>query len=81
MWGWHLFWPLHGLGWGIFAIFGGVFRLLLIGGAVVAIVLVANHGRRTTSHHEDSALETLRRRYAAGEISKEEFDQKMKDLG
>ena len=81
MWGWHLFWPLHGLGWGIFGLFGGVFRLLLIGGAIVAIVMVVNRGGGARWHRDDSAVETLRRRYASGEISKEEFEQKMKDLG
>ncbi len=30
---------------------------------------------------EDSALEVLRKRYARGEISKEEFEAKKKDLG
>jgi uncharacterized membrane protein len=55
-------------------LFGGVFRLLLVGGAIVLIVLAFNRRGRARWHHEDSAVETLRRRYASGEISKEEFE-------
>ena len=81
MWGWHLFWPLHGMGWGFFGLFGGVFRLFVVGGAIVLIVLAFSRRGRARWRGEDSAMETLRRCYAAGEISKEEFEQKLKDLG
>lgn len=55
--------------WGTIIV-GGVylFRRLMHG---------AQHGGGASS---DAALETLRMRYAKGEISKEEFEQMKKDL-
>jgi uncharacterized membrane protein len=35
----------------------------------------------TTARRSDAAVAILRERYARGEISKEEFDAKMRDLG
>ena len=83
MWGLHLFWPFHWLGWGFLGIIGLLFRLVLLGGVVALVVVLARRAaqRRDSVPREDSALETLRRRYASGEISKEEYEQKMKDLG
>jgi putative membrane protein len=55
--------------------------VFLIIWGIIAIV----HGidlRRITdsSQHADSALEILKKRYASGELSKDEFEQKKKDL-
>jgi putative membrane protein len=77
---------MFGLGhyWGGFWILGGLFRLAVIGAVIVGIVYAvrfgAGHSRRSPWGREDSSLEILRRRYANGEISKEEFEQKKNDL-
>ena len=76
---WH--WEMHPMWSGAWAI--GMmltmllFCLLVIVGFVVAIRWLLGKGRSSRS---DSALTILRERYARGEINKEEFEQKMKDL-
>jgi putative membrane protein len=67
--------------WGMWGI-GMMFMMLLFWGLIiVGIVLVIrwllSQGKESRS---DSALEILRRRYARGEINKEEFESKKKDL-
>jgi putative membrane protein len=81
MWGWHLFWPGHILGLGLFGFLGPLFRLLVLVGVVVAVVFFVRRGPGAHVPRPESAQDILRRRYANGEISKEEFEQKMKDLG
>jgi putative membrane protein len=71
-----------GMGW-FGLIMMGVFWILII----VAIIFlirwlvvssrVGSHGQKP----EESALEILKKRYARGEINKEEFEQKKRDLG
>jgi len=70
-----------GMGW-----FGGIFMLLFWGAIIVGLFLAIRwlwvssaHGTRK-SELKDSALEILRQRYARGEIGKEEFEEKKKDL-
>ncbi|MGE5302681.1 MAG: SHOCT domain-containing protein [Alphaproteobacteria bacterium] len=50
---------------------------LLIAGVVLGVRWLLGQGRGSRSQ---SALEILRQRYARGEISKEEFDAKKRDL-
>jgi putative membrane protein len=77
----------HGWGSGLggFAAmgFGFLFWLLIIGG-IVALVIWAVRTSSGRSHgtagHEPDALEIARRRYARGEISKEQFEQLKRDL-
>jgi putative membrane protein len=69
----------------------GLFSIVLIGlfwiAVIVAILFLIRWLFIPTGHRNrevkstDSALEILRMRYAKGEINKEEFEQKKKDLG
>jgi len=63
--------------------FGFVFWLLMIA-SIVALVIWAvrtSSGRSSgVSSHEPDAMEIARRRYARGEISKEQFEQLKQDL-
>ncbi|NWG01286.1 MAG: SHOCT domain-containing protein [Syntrophaceae bacterium] len=70
-----------GMGW-FGLIMMGIFWVLII----VAIIFLVrwlvvssrsgSHGQET----EETALEILKKRYARGEINKEEFEEKKKDL-
>ena len=70
----------HGMG-----IFGGLFMLLFWGLIIVGLVLVVrwlwDHTRTTGGQGgAENPLEILKRRYAKGEINKEEFDRMKRDL-
>ena len=48
---------------------------------VAAIFIIKSIvGKGTGSQHHETPLDVLKRRYAAGEITKEQFDQMKKDL-
>lgn len=75
---------MHGFGFGIG---GGLLMLLfwglLIVGAVWIIRSLFSGGTQSTprwSGREESAREILDRRYASGEISREEYETMKKDL-
>ncbi len=83
---WH--WGLFGHWLPFLGIFGFLFRIAFIV-AIVAVVVVAlrrnsrlrgSNGRPHDGYRPDSAAEILKQRYARGEISKEELDQKLKDI-
>lgn len=52
--------------------------LIIVG--IVFLVKWITGQRSETTKKEDSALEILKQRYASGEITKEEFEEKKKDL-
>jgi putative membrane protein len=74
-------WQMHPMWWGAWGIgmmlMMFLFWALVIIGLVVGIRWLLGRGHPSRS---DSALQLLRERYARGEINKEEFEQKKKDL-
>jgi len=73
-----LFW-----GWGIlWMIMITAFWLLVLMGLALAVRWLwrVGSGIATVRTQEESALEILKKRYARGEIGKEEFEAKKRDL-
>jgi len=76
-WGWRMH-PMWGWGWGI-----GMMAMMLLFWGVVILAGVAG-GRwfigQTKPPRADSAMEILRERFASGEIDKDEFETKKREL-
>jgi len=74
MYGW------NGNGWGIFWM---ILSMVVFWGALVAVVVLlvrpGDRGSKTGGRGEDAA-ELLRRRFAAGEIPKEEYQERLRIL-
>jgi putative membrane protein len=72
----------QGMMWGFGWWWTTIFWILIIVGIVFLIRWLIDQGRTNKKmlSGEKSALEILKRRYAKGEINKEEFEQKKKDL-
>ena len=68
----------YGFGFGIPGIGMWIFWILLIG--VIVWAVSALLPRNVTPGGDRSALEILQERYARGEIGKEEFENKRRDL-
>ena len=80
---WEWSWSMHPMSWmwGVFGI-GMMFMMLVFWGLVVVGVVLgvrwlAGQGRES---RPDPALDILRQRYARGEINKDEFEAKKRDL-
>jgi putative membrane protein len=58
---------------------GILFLLLIITGAAMIIYSSMRGGKRDAKHHKNP-LEIVQKRYAAGEIDREEYEQLKKDL-
>jgi len=84
MMGGHMFGPgLDGTGgwmWGLGMGLGGLVMLLFWGVLIVGIVLAMRHAGGGPAHHGTTALDVLKRRYAAGEITREQYEQIRRDL-
>jgi putative membrane protein len=76
-WGMHPMWWV----WGAWGLGMGLILLVFWGVVIVGIVLgirwLVSQSREPRS---DTALEILRQRYARGEINKDEFEAKKRDL-
>jgi putative membrane protein len=70
---WDYGWGM-GFGFGLFTII--IFLALLILGIVYLVKMIAGSPKK--GDKEETAIDVLKKRYAKGEISKEEFD-KIKD--
>ncbi len=80
-WGWGMMGPrmMYGFGGGwLMGILMIIFWGLIIWG-IIALVRYAGRSRHDYSYG-NSAMEILKRRYAQGEINKEEFEEKKKAL-
>ncbi|MBI2469412.1 MAG: SHOCT domain-containing protein [Candidatus Rokubacteria bacterium] len=76
-------WGMSGWGAGGFGmIFVLVFWALLIAGVVLVVKWLVESGRAggALTSGGDSALDILKKRYARGEIDREEFEAKKRDL-
>lgn len=73
-------------GWGNWMMFHGIFSLLLFLLAIAGIVALFRLGLKPRPNVGDAAakpagFDVLERRYAGGEIDREEYLQKKADLG
>ena len=75
---------INGWAWGLIMALGLLSMFAFWGAIIVGIVLlvrwIAGTNDVPNSAEEDPALEALRRRYAAGEISHEEYERMRKTL-
>lgn len=72
---------MMGGGMGIGMVLAMVFWLLLIVGVVFLLVwAVQKFVGSTSGKVEESALDVLKKRYARGEIPREEYEEKKRDL-
>ncbi len=67
-----------GMGGGWFGM--GLWWIVVVA-VVIGLVWMAGRGRDNPAARGESALEVLNKRYASGEISREEYEQKKRDIG
>jgi putative membrane protein len=75
---WHMmdWWHMGPYGW-----YGGILMWILLLGLIgLAIYLVIRSTQTRGSSGEETPLQILKRRYAKGEISREEYERMKRDL-
>jgi putative membrane protein len=74
-------WMMGGFG-NFGALLGLLFLVLVVGGvAWVVVTLARNSGSEAPLPGSDTPLEILKRRYAGGEITKEQYEAMKRELG
>lgn len=90
--GWEENWSVHPIWWPLVALAVALVISVLLGWVLLNLAPVALSilgavlgirwlMRNTNSSRPDAAVSILRERYARGEITKEEFDARLRDLG
>ena len=70
----------NGPGWGLWMVLGWLSMVAFWGAVILGLVLLVRSLTGRSTRTEDSALDVLRRRYAAGEITREQFESMRTDL-
>ena len=65
---------------GFMGVFMWIFWIAVIVGIIFLVKWIVMQSRSGEQKREENTLEILKKRYARGEIDKEEFEQKKKDL-
>lgn len=83
MWEHHMQW--HGWDHHMFGWWGLIFLVVLVVLIAIVVAVLANSGssqppQTAAGPTVDDAMEVLRRRYAEGEIDREEFERKRREL-
>ena len=60
--------------------FGWIFWIVIIIAIVWVVTQVINKNQQTNSNTKESPLDILKKRYAKGEITKEQYEEMKKDL-
>jgi putative membrane protein len=66
--------------WGHGPFWGGGFIMIIFWICLIFIILFVLRKLFKGEHQSESALDILKKRYAAGEISKEEFEEMKKEV-
>lgn len=76
-----MMWRGGGWMWGVGMWLGGLAMLVFWGALIVGAILVVRHlGGMPGSEVRTSSLDIVKRRYASGEITREQYEQMRKDL-